>query len=293
MKLFVAPNIKMPDVKESTERVLAAIRQYGMQPVVTHEVAALLASGCAEQAVAQQALESCDAIIAIGGDGSIFHVAADALSYDKPLLGINAGRLGFLSQMELSDLTPLSLLADGRYTINERMVLGATIVSSTSTSFHLAINDVVLTRSHLGRIIDLEVSCKGDVLGSYRADGLIFSTPTGSTAYSLSAGGPIVDPEIQSIVLTPICPHSLFNRSILFSTDKCLEVTLNLPDRGDKVFIMLDGKEICHDCEVERVLIEKSEKTSRFIMLEGKSFYQTLNKKLNFRGFGHEKQPTQ
>ena len=289
MKLFVAPNVKMKDAIACTNKVIEAIKEYGMQPMVATSVAQALSLDSQVSVTADRALRECDAVIAIGGDGSIFHAAADALTYDKPLLGINAGRLGFLSQMEISDITSLKLLAEGRYTINERMVLGTTLISSYVESKHLAINDVVITRSYLDRIIDLEVRCKGDLLGSYRADGLIFSTPTGSTAYSLSAGGPIVDPEIQSIIMTPICPHSPFNRTILFSTDRKLSVTMNVPDRGAKIHVMVDGKEVCLEGEIERIVIEKHEKTSKFILLEGKSFYQTLNKKLLSRGLGHEK----
>ncbi|MEG1973058.1 MAG: NAD(+)/NADH kinase, partial [Oscillospiraceae bacterium] len=223
--------------------------------------------------------DSCDIIVAVGGDGTIFHCAFDALLCDKPILGINAGRLGFLSQMELSDLSPLQYIPSNKFTVEKRMVLEAFIkTSSVDTSF-LAINDIVFSRSHLGRIIDLDVKCNDEFVGSYRADGLIFATPTGSTAYSLSAGGPVCDPSMDCIVFTPICAHSVFDRSVLFSGDKEIEVSHKFPDEGDKLIVVVDGQPVLLEETIENITIKMSQKRTQFIVLNGKNFYCTFNKK--------------
>ena len=285
MELLVSLNPKIRNAQQHINDIIDALNRNNLSAIFTKDVAEYLDIKNCKCYESYEAFKKCDAVLVVGGDGSIFHIAADALEHDKPILGINAGRLGFLAQLEMEDLSPLKLLAEGRYKIEERMVLSATVHSSSGINTHLAVNDVVLSRSNLGRVIDLEVKCNNEVVGDYRADGLIFATPTGSTAYSLSAGGPIVAPTFDSIILTPICPHSLFNRSIMFSVNERLEVIINVPDRGDKLFVTVDGKQAEADDEIEKIIIENSAKRTRFICLEGKSFYQTLNRKMKFRGY--------
>ncbi|MEG1773363.1 MAG: NAD(+)/NADH kinase, partial [Oscillospiraceae bacterium] len=222
------PNLKLATAPECTRQVIGRLRGCGLTPLLEESTAAALDITEVMTGTADQLLPFCDALIAIGGDGAIFHSAIDALRYSKPILGINSGRLGFLSQLEAGDLSPLERLKSGDYSIMNRMVLRVR-THGMADEVRYAINDVVMSRSHLGRIIDLEVRCGDQLVGIYRADGLIFATPTGSTAYSLSAGGPIVDPSVESILMTPTCPHSLYNRSIVFSSDKRLSVRPTMP----------------------------------------------------------------
>ena len=182
-------------------------------------------------------MRACDAVVAIGGDGTIFHAAADAMRFEKPVLGINAGRLGFLAQAEGDDLSPLDRFAAGDYEIERRLVLQAEVARAGKTEIFYAVNDAVITNPDFGLISEIEVRCGGESVGSYRGDGIIFATPTGSTAYSLSAGGPIADPDVDCMILTPLASHSLVSRSIVFAAQRVLTVTA--PGEAGKPLLLL------------------------------------------------------
>lgn len=223
-------------------------------------------------------LRQCDFCVAIGGDGTIIHVAKHAVLQDKPVLGINLGRLGFLATLETGELSLLHKLETGDYTVEKRMMLSVTHRNAKGEQTYLALNDAVFSKGALARMIDLNISCKGKGVGSYRADGAIFSTPTGSTAYSLAAGGPVIDPTIDCITLTPVAPHSLFSRTIIFNEQSIISVT---PDRPEQeIYLTVDGEEGIPIELGDEVLIQKSETSVKLINLTGKLFYQVLNDKL-------------
>lgn len=230
------------------------------------------------------ALEECDYVVAVGGDGTIFHAASEAMFYEKAVLGINAGRLGFLAQIEVDELDRLSEFLSGDYVVEERIVLEASLtLSDGSTKKTYAVNDVVITRPDFGRVCDIEVECNGYFVGSYRADGLIFATPTGSTAYSLSAGGPIADSTVSCIIMTPLASHSLVTRSIVFDGEK--KLTVRSPGCGCSTFFLLaDGKAIDAVGENDVVTIQKSDFKTRFVSFNGRNFYQILTDKMKNRG---------
>lgn len=285
-KILLCPNLKLANAMPCTKEAVARLQDCGFVPMLSKADAEAL--GCCTEIATDDLdtlLRTCDAVLAIGGDGTIFHQAGVAMRYDKPILGINSGRLGFLSQMEAGDLSALELLKTGDYNIENRMVLRMSAFGADArqvTSY--AINDVVICRTQFGRAIDISVLCGVDTVGEYRADGIIFATPTGSTAYSLSAGGPIIDPSVETITMTPICPHSLSGRSIVFSSDKCLTVCPCMPDPNAELCVIVDGTAVEDVGEIKHVLIQKSRYVSRFICLKNRSFYQTLNQKLKLRG---------
>jgi len=161
----------------------------------------------------EQLYELADIIVVIGGDGTIIHSAKKAAEFSKPVLGINAGRVGYLAGLEGNELGKLKNLLSGDYSIKSRMLLSVQIGEKE----YLSLNDAVISKGPVSRMIDITVKLHGECI-SYRADGLIAATPVGSTAYSLSAGGPIVDPDLDSIILTPICPQSLYARPILIAS---------------------------------------------------------------------------
>lgn len=220
----------------------------------------------------------CDIIIAIGGDGTILTASAQASANNKPLLGINTGRLGFMASMERDELEGLARLKTGDYCTEERMMLDASLVRDGETvSSHTALNDVVIARPY-SKITDYEILTDGIVVSSMRSDGMVFATPTGSTAYALSAGGPILEPETECIQLTPICPHSLFSRTMVFKSERVLEVR-HYSD-GGSVYFSVDGKSSCAMTRDERLIIRKSEKKLRLIDIKGHSFFGAVNSKL-------------
>lgn len=284
-KVLLRPNLKLENAAECTRRAAQTLTECGIVPLLCREDAQTLPRMEGVQiGELKPLLDRCDAIVAIGGDGTVFHQAAVAMRCNKPLLGINSGRLGFLSQMESDDLSGLRRLAAGEYTVEEHPVLRATVFGGEKQAVRYAINDVIIARSAQGRAIDIQIRCGRDIVGEYRADGVIFATPTGSTAYSLSAGGPIIDPSVETITMTPICPHSLAGRSIVFGCEKQLMVHPQSPDPNTQLCVTADGQAVEDIEDIRQVLVEKSEYVSRFIRFEDHSFFQVLNQKLRLRG---------
>lgn len=280
MRLLISPNLKMENAEEKILYIAKNISKYGMQPCMLKKTQGYLKiSNDNKELLILDSVDDCDMVVALGGDGTIFHSAFDALEYDKPVLGINGGRLGFLSQMEINDLTPLEDIAQKNYRIERRLVLEALIETDKTVYKRLAINDIVFSRESRGRIIDLDVSCNDEFVGRYRADGLIFATPTGSTAYSLSAGGPIVDPSMDCIVFTPICSHSVFDRSILFNCNNEISISHKFPDKNDRLMIIADGNPIVAKGNIKSIKIRMSQKRTGFVCIEGRTFFRTFNQK--------------
>lgn len=218
-----------------------------------------------------------DIVIAIGGDGTILRASAYASECDKLLLGINTGHLGFMASMETDELENLSRLKTHDYVVKTRMMLDVALVRNNEiVSQHTALNDVVISRPY-AKITDYEVLTDGIVVSSMRSDGIVFATPTGSTAYALSSGGPILEPEIECIQMTPICPHSLFSRTMVFNAKRVLEVK----HKGDSdVYFSVDGSE-CHFIENgDKIIIRQSDKKQRLIDIKGHSFFDAVNNKL-------------
>ncbi|MBE6773170.1 MAG: NAD(+)/NADH kinase [Ruminococcaceae bacterium] len=219
-------------------------------------------------------------LISIGGDGTIIHSAHRAAAYDKPILGINAGRLGFLAGLEKEELYLLKALKENAYTVDSRMMLSVKHYEGDRfVKEYICLNDVVVARGNSLRLCDVEV-CNGDrLVFDYQADGIIISTPTGSTAYSLSAGGPVVDTSIESLILTPICNHSLFSRSMIFRPDSVLRLRVSNYANSLPIF-SCDGERGIQMTEKSSVTVARSEKYAKIIRIKGDSFADILSHKL-------------
>lgn len=219
-----------------------------------------------------------DVIITIGGDGTIIRYAKRAALEGKPVLGINAGRMGYLADIEQNELDLLKKLTAGEYRVEERMMLSVKVMEDgRETACHLALNDAVVTSGFISRIIDISVGV-GDDFIHYRADGLILSTPTGSTAYSMSAGGPIIDPLTQNFCITPICSHSLSAKPILLAADNTVKLKAYSKKRTE-IYLTVDGRKVCGVRPHTEIIVEKSEKCAKLIRLNDRSFYKTLSTK--------------
>lgn len=222
-----------------------------------------------------------DIAIAIGGDGTTLNVAKKASFKNKPTLGINAGRLGFMSGLEKNELGLLEQLCNGKsFTIEERMMIKAVVEKDNECvgTYH-CLNDAVITRGDVARLIDIDVKCDGRNVTNTRADGMIVATPTGSTAYSMAAGGPVLSPDNSCFVVTPICPHSLINRSIVFSSDKELLLSVS-NDKNNNVFLSIDGSQSIPINKEHTIRITKSRNSAKLIKIKPDNFYEILNKKL-------------
>lgn len=230
----------------------------------------------------QELFESCDTAITVGGDGTIIHAAKYSAQYNVPLIGVNVGRVGFAADIETDEINLLLQILDGSYTKETRIIFDVEVKKAHTTSHYLAVNDAVITRGQLSRIIDLHLSVDGEEIAKYRADGLLFSTPTGSTAYSLSAGGPILAPEMDCILMTPVCPHSLFSRSVIFNGDSELSITVKIPN-GCCCYLTIDGEKNVPILAEDMVIIRKSELKLDLITINKRNFYRKLNEKLKER----------
>lgn len=227
-------------------------------------------------------IKNSDIVISVGGDGSMLRAAKQAARENKNVLGINAGRLAYLCGLDKNELSLLSLLKEGKYTVQNRMMLKVTVIKNGEAVYEdVCLNDAVFSRGADLRLIDLNVKTGGRDIADYLADGAIFATPTGSTAYSMSSGGPIVEPTLEAILLTPICPHSLAVRPYIFSGNAEFEVTVKIVEGGaDRVYLFCDGGDavpIDGDCVVR---IAKSGIKSGFISIKTDNFIDVLNKKL-------------
>jgi NAD+ kinase len=214
--------------------------------------------------------EMCDLIIVLGGDGTMLKAAAKAAKAGIPLIGINLGRIGFMSEIEADELHLLDNLFFGGYEIKNRMMLDVKIVKSKEeTSAGTALNDAVVTNG-IAKLIEIGLDRNGAEIAKYMADGVIAATPTGSTAYSMSAGGPIIDPELECFCVTPICPHSLFNRSLIFSGDSVLEITNR--NTNSQAYLTVDGQASVKLDENDIVKITRSKFAAKLVSIKKHGF---------------------
>ncbi len=225
------------------------------------------------------ALRDCDAAVAIGGDGTIVHVAKAAAGLQCPVLGINGGHLGFLAGLENNELDALPRLLSGDYIIESRTMLEVTVYKEGSTSTHLAMNEAVVSRGARSQLVELRVAADGQEILSCRGDGVILSTPTGSTAYSLSAGGPVVDPAVDCLLLTPVCPHTMVSRSSVLPPSSEIEVQAAALD-GGSAFLTVDGEENIAFSAADRLVIRRADSITRLIRLKSETFYDVLEQKM-------------
>jgi len=253
----------------------------GHSVVLEKETADLVPSAVTDAASRAELPGQVDLLIILGGDGTLLSMARAVGDLGVPLLGVNLGGLGFLTATTLDEMFPaLETYLEGRMAIEERMLLSARVVRNGQTVCeHAALNDVVITKSAMSRIIDLSVSVDGRHATAYRADGLIISTPTGSTAYSLSAGGPILFPTMDAVVLTPICSHTLTNRPIVVPGTDRIEVTL-LADQ--EVMATMDGQVGVGLREGDTVEVCKAAARIRLVRFPQKDFFSVLRTKLKW-----------
>jgi len=223
-----------------------------------------------------------DLIIVLGGDGTILSVARSAHPFNVPILGVNLGTLGFLAEVTLTDLYDvLDSVLNGRFEYENRMLLNACLWRDKKKvgDYHV-LNDVVINKGALARIVNLKVQVNSQYMTSYRADGLIISTPTGSTAYSLSAGGPIIHPSMDALVLSPICPFTLTNRSIVIPDQSIIQV--EFATENENVRVTFDGQHGCDMFQGDVMEVKKAETSIQMIQAPGKNYYQTLRNKLHW-----------
>ena len=225
--------------------------------------------------------EFIDIIIAIGGDGSFIHTAKQSAVHKKPVLCINAGNLAFLAGLEGNELNLIEKLISGDYMTDKRIMLNVSILENGVKKWvGNCLNDVAIARGNEIKLIDFEVFCNSRKINNYRADGVVISTPTGSTAYSWSAGGPVIDPDLQCIMLTPICTHSPLNRSLVFNDDSIIRVK---PRNDSQICVSSDGEKAIQLTSNSEIIVSKSDYYAEFIRIKSDEFFDILNSKLSQR----------
>lgn len=230
-------------------------------------------------------LPSASVVICFGGDGTILHMAKAATRHGIPILGVNIGTMGFMAELESSELSLLARLADDDYTIDKRMMLDVTVHRDRDIIFHdICLNDAAITKGAVARIVHLQLNCDGTQAMECGGDGIIVSTPTGSTAYSLSAGGPIVEPDANSMLVTPICAHDVASRCMVVSEKREITVQLSKNARRN-AFISVDGGKALRMNIGDVATIRKSPLVTKLVRLKNRSFYDVINMKFkNGRG---------
>jgi len=216
-----------------------------------------------------------DCLVILGGDGSIMRGAMEGVEFGIPVIGINLGKLGYLAELDVHQIPMLANIAAGKYKAEERMLLEVECGGQVFT----ALNDVVVSRRGAVQIAQLELSCSSGGTGVYRCDGLIVATPTGSTAYSMSAGGPIVDPALPSICVTPVCAHSLSARPMVFSPNEIITIS-SQSKKQSKLSLTVDGVEVLTPKPEQKIIVRRSANVVKFVRLSSTGFFDRLKTKL-------------
>lgn len=277
--IAIFPNTEKDKELKATREVVSAIKKYGKT---------VLLDACfkgkveceAEFLTMPEIMKRADVIVALGGDGTILKIIKDAAEANVPVMGINLGHLGFLTQAEKDDLGALKKLFDGEYSISQNMMLEARIIRNGKVCEEcLALNDIIL-RGSGSRMISVSAEVNGIVANQYLADGMIVATATGSTAYSLSCGGPIVSPDLDCIILTPICPHSLKTRCMVVPPKDEVKIRISR-EYGNGAELKADGS-LIGSLECDDVLeVRKAEKRAQLINLDGRDYFDVIRKKLS------------
>lgn len=279
MKFGIIANTSKEKVWEIIPQLVEWLSQKGVDFVLASDLAERTHVPGLEYVNRELLGELCDMIITLGGDGTILSTVRYVGESETPILGVNIGRLGFLAEITTDELFQgMENILKGSYKIERRMVLKAEIVGKGRKL--CALNDIVLNRGDFSRTIKVETYVDGEHLNAYIGDGLIIATPTGSTAYSLSAGGPIVAPTLEAIIINPICPHDLAARPIIVPADKVIKIVGT--SEHPEMLLCADGQEDCKLMSGEAVEVRKADYSIRLVECLGKSFYHLLRTKLNW-----------
>lgn len=287
MNYVICPNLTKPAAIATAKHVCNVLRTFSAEIIMEQALENTFSDVPGIRFVPQEQLyRGTDFIIAIGGDGTILQCAREMLenafangTEPVKIAGINTGTLGFLAAFEADELPMLERLETGNYTRSERMLLHAELSGKAENDPQLAaLNDIYASRMN-GRICDFAVSVDGQQIGVFRADGIIFSTPTGSSAYALSAGGPVMEPDLELIEMNLICPHSLFARPMLFSPRRSIKVTYRGVGNGG-LRVHVDGREAATLRNTQSFTVRRAAFSVPFVSCKGQTFYDVLNGKL-------------
>ncbi len=282
-RVGLVANVEKASCRAIVQQAARLVRASGREPVTDVATGRLASLKIATVPDAAAVARETDLLLVFGGDGTMLRAARESAASKTPLLGVNLGGLGFLTGISAGEFArQLSAVWAGEFTIETRPLMEVSGALSDGALTRLALNDFVVSRGSGSRLIELEVTVDGEALTRYRCDGLIVSSPTGSTAYSLAAGGAIVSPSAEVFTLTPICPHTLSNRSLVVSLKSA--ITIRALGARIETLLSADGEVVGPLSVGETVSIRRSRRSVRLLHLAGDSFFQTLRRKLNWSG---------
>lgn len=279
--ITITTNYRVVEKTEIAKRVALRLLERGVNLVLPNFARGIVDEAVSVKYVApERVYDNIDLVVVIGGDGSVLEAARRAAVRNTPILGINKGRLGYMTAMEINELDLIDEVLRGNYYYDERAMLEVQLLHNGKPLYvSRALNDAVVSNGSIAKIVDMQLYSNGKLVGNYRADGLIVTSPSGSTAYSLAAGGPIIAPDVSAFCVTPVCSHSFRDRPIVFSDSSVLEIK-NICDREPYLYLSIDGRINIRVMKNQIVRITKSEKTARLIRVKEHNFYADLCAKL-------------
>lgn len=287
--VFISPNMRKQGIISAVLETCQVLRQCGARIIMPVQAQSI---GAEDQDIfymdSSAAIAQADFIISLGGDGTILRVAREAAIHRVPLLGVNVGHVGFMTELEREEIDRIHEVFEERYAIDSRMMLELSILRNGHAVYsQTALNDVTVTKLNPFHVIRLDISADSVPVTGFRGDGVIIATPTGTTAYSLAAGGPIIEPSAENIAVTPICPHAMQAKSFVFSPEREIAVAASGLD-GSAVCVSADGDGGMEVRPDDVVVVRRSKLDTQLIRIKGKSFYHILRKKLSDGGKMHE-----
>lgn len=280
MRLGIIANRKRPGADEVIKRVIFWAQNYNHEFRLCEDLREF-ASDASQLSQRSRMAQECDIIVSMGGDGTLLATSRDIGAADTPILGINLGSLGFLTQVSADEVEMrLNEITAGKHRIESRMLLEASVDGDRSGVRHTALNDVVVDRGSLARLIQLDLFVNDEFISTYRADGLVICTPTGSTAYNSAVGGPLLNPNMEAIVASPIAPQSLAARPLLFHGDDVIRVRVTSTQHT--CLMTVDGQTSVELANLTQITIRKATHSTRLITFEDNSFYKILRTKLHW-----------
>lgn len=279
--ITITTNFRVPEKAEIAQIVASKLPGYGANLILPNFARGIISEGeCVKFVAPEKVYDNIDLVIVIGGDGTVLEAARRAAVKNTPILGINKGRLGYMTAMEVNELDLLDEVFKGNYYYDDRAMLEVQLIHNGKPLYvSRALNDAVVSNGSMAKIVDLQLFSNGKFVGNYRADGIIVTSPSGSTAYSLAAGGPIMAPDVSALCVTPVCSHSFRDRPIVFSDSSVLEIK-NVCEREPYLYLSIDGRINIRVMKNQIVRITKSDKIARLIRVKEHNFYADLCAKL-------------
>ena len=279
--ITIATNYRVAEKAEVAKSVASKLIMCGANLILPNFARNIIDEcECVKFVAPEKVYDNIDLVVVIGGDGTVLEAARRANLRNTPILGINKGRLGYMTAIEVDELDLLDEVFRGNFYYDDRAMLEVQLIHNGKPLYvSKALNDAVVSNGSVAKIVDMQLYSNGKLVGNYRADGLIVTSPTGSTAYSLSAGGPIMAPDVSAFCVTPICPHSFRDRPLVFS-DACILEIKNICEREPYLYLSIDGRINIRVMKNQIVRISKSNKIARLIKIKEQNFYADLCNKL-------------